>query len=293
MTATVQPTGGLPTARRERAIESSGRRPNRAVYIPLVLVAAIFLLPLLWLLSIALQDPAGLTSGRLIPDALHWSNFRDAVTVIPFARYAAVSVLLATVQSVLATLSSALVGFGFARLRARGQGVLFMIVIATMMVPPIVTLIPTYLLFARFNLVYTYWPWVMWGIAGSAFLIFLFRQAFSSLPMDLEDAAIIDGCGYLRMFVSVFLPLSKAVCVAGFLLTFTGVWSDFIAPTLFLSDDQTTLAVGLSHGYTTPAGTPLDNALAAGAVLYILPILVVFLVLQRGFVNGFVTSGMK
>lgn len=290
MTTTVQPQAGT---RRHADDDIGGRRPSRALYIPLVLLAILFLIPLLWLLSIALKSPAGLTSSSLIPDGLHWSNFRDAVTVIPFLRYTAVSVLLATVQSVLAVFSSAMVGFGFARLRAPGKGVYFMIVIATMMVPSIVTLIPTYLLFARLDLVYTYWPWVLWGAAGSAFLIFLFRQAFSSLPMDLEDAAILDGCGYFRMFVSVFLPLSKAVCIAGFILTFTGAWADFIAPTLFLSDDQTTLAVGLSHGYTTPAGTPMDNALAAGAILYILPILVLFLVLQRGFVNGFATSGMK
>jgi ABC-type glycerol-3-phosphate transport system permease component len=290
MTTTVQPEVA---AHKRQSDDVGGRPPSRLVYIPLVLLALIFLVPLLWLLSIALKSPGGLTSGSLIPDGLHWSNFHDALTAIPFLRYAAVSVLLATVQSVLAVFSSAMVGFGFARLRAPGKGIYFMIVIATMMVPSIVTLIPTYLLFARLNLVYTYWPWVLWGAAGSAFLIFLFRQSFSSLPSDLEDAAILDGCGYFRMFISVFLPLSKAVCVAGFILTFTGAWADFIAPTLFLSDDQTTLAVGLSHGYTTPAGTPMDNALAAGAILYILPILVLFLVLQRGFVSGFATSGMK
>ncbi|HEY9293757.1 MAG TPA: carbohydrate ABC transporter permease [Microlunatus sp.] len=292
MTATVQQPAAARSAKRPKD-DLGGRRPNPVVYLPLLIIAIGFLIPLLWLLSIALKDPAGLTSGSLIPSGLHWSNFRDAVTTIPFLKYTAISFFLATVQSLLAVFSSALVGFGFARLRAPGRGVYFMIVIATMMVPSIVTLIPTYLLFARLNLVYTYWPWVMWGIAGSAFLIFLFRQAFSNLPMDLEDAAIIDGCGYFRMFISVFLPLTKAVCVAGFILTFTGVWADFIAPTLFLSEDQTTLAVGLSHGYTTPAGTPMDNALAAGAVLYILPILVIFLVLQRGFVSGFATSGMK
>jgi ABC-type glycerol-3-phosphate transport system permease component len=161
------------------------------------------------------------------------------------------------------------------------------------MLPQIVTLIPTYLIFARIHLIYTYWPWVLWGLGGSAFLIFLFRQTFTSMPMDLEDAAIIDGCGYFRIFATIFLPLAKAVTAAGFILSFTAAWGDFIAPSLFLSQDQTTLAVGLSNGYQTSAGTPLNNALAAGAILYILPVLLLFVVAQRAFIGGFMTSGLK
>lgn len=271
----------------------SRHRRHTGVYIALTAVCVVFVVPLLWLLSIALKDAAGLGSGSWLPTSLHWSNFKDAWTLIPFGRYALTSFVLATVQSVLATLSSAFVGFGFARLRAPGKRALFMLVIATMMVPPIVTLIPTYLIFARVHLVYTYWPWVFWGIAGSAFLIFLFRQAFTNMPMDLEDAAIMDGCSYYRMFISIFLPLSKAVCTVGFILSFAGAWGDFIAPTLFLSQSQTTLAVGLSQGYVTPAGTPLYNTLAAGTILFILPVLALFVVAQRGFIGGFVTSGMK
>ncbi|HVX44292.1 MAG TPA: carbohydrate ABC transporter permease [Mycobacteriales bacterium] len=263
------------------------------MYAILVIVSVIFIIPLLWLVSIAFKNAGELASSSFFPHKLRWSNFRDAWTVIPFGHYALVSVLLATVQAVLATLSSAMVGFGFARLRAHGKRALFLIVVATLMLPQIVTVIPTYLIFARIHLIYTYWPWVLWGLAGSAFLIFLFRQAFTSMPIDLEDAAIIDGCGYFRIFATIFLPLGKAVLVTGFILSFTGAWGDFIAPSLFLSDDQTTLAVGLSNGYQTPQGTPLYNALAAGAVLYVLPIVVLFVIAQRAFIGGFVTSGMK
>jgi ABC-type glycerol-3-phosphate transport system permease component len=264
-----------------------------ATYAVLAVVSVLFIIPLLWLLSIAFKNAGELASGSLLPHSLRWANFHDALTVIPFGRYALTSFLLATVQSVLATLSSAMVGFGFARLRARGKKPLFLVVVATLMLPQIVTLIPTYLIFARIHLIYTYWPWVLWGLAGSAFLIFLFRQTFTSMPMDLEDAAIIDGCGYFRIFATIFLPLAKAVTVTGFILSFTAAWGDFIAPSLFLSQDQTTLAVGLSNGYTTPQGTPLDNALAAGAFIYILPVLLLFVVAQRAFIGGFVTSGLK
>jgi len=264
-----------------------------ATYAVLIIVSVIFLIPLLWLLSIAFKNAGELASSSWLPHALRWSNFHDAVTLIPFGRYVATSILLSVVQATLATLSSAMVGFGFARLRARGKRPLFLIVIATLMLPQIVTLIPTYLIFARVHLIYTYWPWVLWGLAGSAFLIFLFRQVFTNMPMDLEDAAIIDGCGYFRIFATIFLPLAKAVLVTGFILSFTAAWGDFIAPSLFLSQDQTTLAVGLSNGYQTSAGTPLNNALAAGAVLYILPILLLFVIAQRAFIGGFITSGLK
>lgn len=264
-----------------------------ATYTTLVVISVLFLIPLLWLLSIAFKNAGELSSGSWLPHSLRWVNFHDAVTLIPFGRYAITSFLLSLVQGTLATLSSAMVGFGFARLRARGKRALFLIVVATLMLPQIVTLIPTYLIFARVHLIYTYWPWVLWGLAGSAFLIFLFRQVFSTLPMDLEDAAIIDGCGYFRIFATIFLPLTKAAVVTGFILSFTAAWGDFIAPSLFLSQDQTTLAVGLSNGYQTSAGTPLNNALAAGAILYILPIVLLFVVAQRAFMGGFVTSGLK
>jgi multiple sugar transport system permease protein len=264
-----------------------------AIYTVLTVVSVLFVVPLLWLLSIAFKNAGELSSAAWLPHSLRWANFHDALTLIPFGRYALTSLRLATVQGALATLSSAMVGFGFARLRARGKRPLFLVVVATLMLPQIVTLIPTYLIFARIHLIYTYWPWVLWGLGGSAFLIFLFRQTFTSMPMDLEDAAIIDGCGYFRIFATIFLPLAKAVTAAGFILSFTAAWGDFIAPSLFLSQDRTTLAVGLSNGYQTSAGTPLNNALAAGAILYILPVLLLFVVAQRAFIGGFMTSGLK
>ena len=165
--------------------ESAPRKA--AIYTVLTVVSVLFVVPLLWLLSIAFKNAGELSSAAWLPHSLRWANFHDALTLIPFGRYALTSLLLATVQGALATLSSAMVGFGFARLRARGKRPLFLVVVATLMLPQIVTLIPTYLIFARIHLIYTYWPWVLWGLGGSAFLIFLFRQTFTSMPMDLED----------------------------------------------------------------------------------------------------------
>src|SRR5262249_20275663 len=154
-------------------------------------------------------------------EAPQWGNFTEAVTRINFLAYTGNSLFLSTTYAVLITISSALVGFGFARLRGPGQRWLFTVVLATMMLPAILTLIPTYAMFVQLPLVNPYWPWVLWGLAASPFLIFLFRQFFTAIPKDLEDAAIIDGCGYGRIFWRIFLPLSRPVLLTSLLLSFT------------------------------------------------------------------------
>src|SRR5206468_13046902 len=121
-----------------------------------------------------------------------WANFARALTMIDYGRYARNSVFLATIFAVLTTARSALMGFGFARLRGWGKGPLFVVMLSTMMLPPILTIIPTYMIFSRLGMVYNYWPWVMWGLASNPLLSFLYRQFFASIPLELEDAAIID-----------------------------------------------------------------------------------------------------
>jgi ABC-type glycerol-3-phosphate transport system permease component len=165
--------------------------------------------------------------------------------------------------------------------------------LSTMMLPQIVTLIPTYMLFARLGLIDTYWPWILWGLGASPYLVFLFRQFFTAIPAELEEAAILDGCGYGRIFWSIFLPLSGPVIVTAFLLSFTGVWGDYITPALLLNQDNTTLAVGLTNGYLDAHGNGLATIQAAGALVYIIPEIVVFFFAQRYFVRGIVTSGLK
>jgi ABC-type glycerol-3-phosphate transport system permease component len=222
-----------------------------------------------------------------------WDNFVQAVSVVNFWTYAGNSVFLATAFATLSTLTSALVGFGFARLKGPGKRQLFLLMLSTMMLPSIVTLMPTYVIFADLNLVGTYWPWVLWGLASSPFMVFLYRQFFSAIPVELEEAAIIDGCGYIRIFWRIFLPLSLPVIMTVFLLSFVSVWGDYIGPTLFLSQDNTTLSVAMSAGYADPHGNALINLQAAGALIYIVPEIVVFFFAQRYFVRGIVTSGLK
>jgi ABC-type glycerol-3-phosphate transport system permease component len=161
------------------------------------------------------------------------------------------------------------------------------------MLPPILTAIPTYILFARIGLINTYWPWLFWGLAASPFLIFLFRQFFASIPKELEEAAILDGCSYWRIYWQIFMPLSTPVIITAVLLSFTMTWGDWFTPSIFLSSDNTTLAVALRTSYTDSHGNQLLNIVAAGSIIYMLPVLLLFFGAQRYFVRGIVTTGLK
>ncbi|MFB6720627.1 carbohydrate ABC transporter permease [Kribbella sp. NPDC056345] len=264
-------------------------------YVLLLALAVLFAGPFGWLLLAALKTRAewAAVPARILPSEAQWQNFTQALTDINFLAYTANSLFLSTVYAVLVTATSAFVGFGFARLRGRGKHALFLVVLSTMMLPQILTLLPTYVLFARIGLVNTYWPWVLWGLGASPYLVFLFRQFFAAIPRELEDAAIVDGCGWLRMFVRIFLPLSWPALVTSLLLSFTWTWGDYIAPALLLDVDHTTLSVAITAWYRDPRGSAIPTVQAAGAALYMIPVLLIFLFAQRYFIRSVVTSGIK
>jgi multiple sugar transport system permease protein len=268
-------------------------RRSRLALVVLVIVAVLLTAPFVELLISALTPSSAIAANRWLPSVFRWADITDAISYIPFWDLARNSVILSSMFAILTTFSSAITGYGFARMRGPGKKILFGVLIMTMMVPPIVTLIPTYLLFSRLGLVGTYWPWVLWGAAGTPYMIFLYRQFFSSLPKELEEAAILDGAGRIRIFAQIFLPLSRPLVVTAFVLAFNAVWGDFIGPNLFLNSGNTTLAVGISSGYTNQQGYPLYNLTAAGAMLYVIPVVVLFLLAQRSYVRGFANAGLK
>lgn len=263
--------------------------------VALIVFSIIFVAPFVWLIVTALKETSELNAFPIhwLPLQPQWGNLLQALTVIDYGQYAWNSFFLAALFAVLTTATSALVGFGFARLRGWGKGPLFIVMLSTMMLPPILTTIPTYMMFSKIGLVYTYWPWVLWGLSASPFLAFLYRQFFAGIPLELEDAAIIDGCGYGRIFWRIFLPLSKPVTATVAIFSFQWVWGDWFAPDIFLSADNTTLAVAMSAGYTDPHGNILTNVLSAGTLFYTLPVFVLFFVAQRYFVQGIVMTGLK
>jgi ABC-type glycerol-3-phosphate transport system permease component len=277
--------------------KSSARQQRKAVfiYIVLLVLAIIFIAPFAWLIITSLKTTSELSAFpvEFLPAVPQWGNFVQAFTQINYLAYTGNSLIVSITYSVLVAFSSAFVGFGFARLRGRGKKQLFMLMLSTMMLPQIVTAIPTYILFSHIGLIDTYWPWVFWGLGSSPFLVFLFRQFFSAIPVDLDEAAILDGCSYFRIFWRIYLPLSMPVVATALVLSFTTTWGDFFTQQLFLNQDNATLAVAIASGYLDPHGNPLTVLQAAGSIFYILPILVVFFFAQKAFVRGIVTSGIK
>jgi multiple sugar transport system permease protein len=274
---------------------AKGRLSAGAIYVLLMALAVLFVGPFVWLLLAALKtrDEWAAVPMHILPQQAQWGNFVHALTDINFPAYAVNSLFLSTMYAVLVTASSAAVGFGFARLRGSGKRGLFLVLLSTMMLPQILTLLPTYVLFSKLGLVNTYWPWVLWGFAASPYLIFLFRQFFAAIPRELEDAAIIDGCGWTRIFLRIFLPLSRPVLITSFLLSFIWTWGDYIAPALLLDVDHTTLSVAITAWYRDPHGNAIPTVQAAAAALYVLPALLIFLFAQRYFVRSVVASGVK
>ena len=249
---------------------------------------------MIWLFLAAIKTLGDISAVpvRIFPTIPQWGNFHDAFTIFPWLTYAWHSLFLSTVFAGLTVLSSATVGFGFARLRGPGKGLLFMVMLSTIMLPSIATLIPTYIIFSKIDLIYTYWPWVLWGLASSPFCTFLFRQFFASIPVESGRSGLAGWLWVRQNLLGIFLPLSKAVMAVVFLLSFQGVWSDYITPALLLDIDGTTLAVRVATGYADPTGSTMPNLLAAGALLYAL-VVVLFVVLQRFLVQGIVTTGLE
>ncbi len=270
-------------------------RTNMVIYLVLLVLASLFLAPVAWMVVTALKSYGELAAYPIHwwPAVPQWNNFVQAVTMIPFLQEAGTSLFLSTSYALLVTLSSALVGFAFARLPGRGKKFLFVVMISTIMLPQTLTLIPTYVLFAHFQLIDTYWPWILWGLASAPYMSFLFRQFFLGIPKELEQAAVMDGCGYFRIFWQIFLPLSLPVIVTVFVISFTATWGDWFAPKLFLSQDNTTLAVAMANGYVDAHSDIFTNVLSAGSILFVAPVLLLFFFAQRFYVRSIVSGSLK
>lgn len=267
-------------------------------FIVVVLLTLAFSLPSIWLVLTSFKRETEYASYpiHVFPAIPQYINYIVAVTAFPYLQYFWHTAALAGIYVSLVVLSSAAAGFGFARYRAVPErGFLFSIVVATMMVPQLVTLVPQFMLFSKLGLTNNYWPWVLWGISASPFHIFLFRQFFLGIPRDLEDAAEVDGCGRFRIFWQIFLPNSLPAIAASAIFAFTWVWGDWLYPTLFLSDDITTLAVKLATAtaYVDPQNNPYITLTMAGVCLYVVPMVVIFFLAQKYIIQGVVTTGLK
>ncbi|MCX7796293.1 MAG: carbohydrate ABC transporter permease, partial [bacterium] len=220
------------------------------VYVLLIISSIIILIPVFWMLSTALKEDSEvyLFPPEWIPKRLYISNFIRALTFLPFGRYFLNTGLITFLSVIGQLISSSLVAFGFARLRARGKDLLFMLVLSTMMIPSQITMIPIFVLFKLLNWVDTFKPLIIPNFFGGAFFIFLLRQFYMTIPIELDDAAKIDGCSYFGIYTKIVLPLTKPALATVAIFTFMWTWNDFMGPLIYLnSREKLTLSLALSR----------------------------------------------
>lgn len=282
------------------------------------LVAFVFLLPLVWMFTTSLMpkdrstsasisplpklvDDSGKTISPLTPryyGALtHQAgeNYSEVMEtpVADFRRYMRNSVVVAVLSVIGITISSAVAAYGFSRIRWKGRDALFVLVLATMMIPFTVVMAPQYLFFKQLGWIGTFRPLWVPAWFGGAFSIFLLRQFFLGIPRELDEAARIDGCGHLGIFCRVILPLSKPALTVVALLHFIWCWNEFVQPLIFLNhQDMYTAALGLQMFQSQHGGVPWTIVMAA-CVIVVLPIILLFLLAQRMLVDGIATQGLK
>ena len=256
--------------------------------------AILFTIPFLWMVSTSLKAPADilLVPPKWIPDPIVWRNYPEAWTSLPFNKFL-LNTCTITLFSIIGTVFSCpLVAFSFSRLRFPGRDFWFVVLIATMMLPMHVTMIPRFILFQKLGWLNTFNPLIVPAYFGSAFYIFLLRQFFMTLPRELDDAAVIDGCNTFGIYWQIILPLAKPALAAVAVFSFISNWNAFLAPLIYLTDmEKMTIAVGLQMfrgQYTTEM-----HLLMAASTVAVLPILIVFFIAQKYFIQGIVLTGMK
>lgn len=265
------------------------------LYGTLALFGAMFLVPFLWIVSTSLKGNEEIFAvpPRWIPSDLRWGNYLTVFERMPFLAYMRNSLFVTILTMVGVVGSSSLVAYAFACLRWPGRNMLFVVLLATMMLPMQVTMIPVFVIFKELGWLNTYNPLIVPAFfGGGAFNIFLLRQFFLGVPRDIADAARIDGCSEFRIYWNIMLPLAKPALATVGILTFMFSWNDFLGPLIYLSDKMKgTLALGLSMfvgQYQTEWAL-----LMAASVLMMLPMLILFFVFQKYFIRGFMMSGIK
>lgn len=263
----------------------------------LITATALFMLPFFWMIITSVKTkPQVLTYPPIyIPDPIVWRNYIDALTFLPFGRYFLNTLTIAVFVILGDLLSCTLVGYGFARLRFPGRDALFMVLISTMMVPFAVRLLPLFLIFKQLGWINTFYPLIVPAFFGTPFFIFLVRQFFRGIPQDLVDAARIDGASEIGIWWRIMLPLARPVIVVIIIFAFQQVWNDFLAPLVYLSDNtKYTVALGL-NALVSQSGeaTELWHWLMAASLAVISPMVVIFAVGQRYFVQGIALTGIK
>ena len=264
------------------------------VYGILIALSVIVLVPAAWMLSTALKPQSQIFAFPpvYIPHPLLWSNFVDALTAEPFDLYARNTFLLVIVNVIGQLLSCTLIAYGFARLRFPGRNVLFMVMLATLLIPPQVTMIPLFILFRTLGWVDTYLPLTVPAFFGNPFYVFLLRQYMLTLPYELDEAARMDGCNTWQILYKILVPLCWPPLTIVVVFTFTDVYNDFLEPLIYLSDpSKFTLAIGLANFVGRYSSN--WNYLMAASLVFLVPLLITYYFAQRHLIGGIASFGLK
>lgn len=267
---------------------------NSLVHVVLLLGVTLMFIPLFWTISTSLKSPGEvfLFPPKWIPGEIHLENYIEATTKIPFFRYALNTTFITGMAIIGKVISVTLVAFAFSRLRWWGRDVLFIVMLATMMLPPHITLIPQFILFRNLHWIDTYLPLIVPDFFGGPWLTFLVRQYFMTLPRELDDAARIDGCSNFGVYWRIIMPMAKPAVIMIIIFVFNGVWNEFLMPLIYIhSPEKYTLALGLRF-FQGEASNDW-HLLMAASLLTMLPVLILFFSMQRYFMQGIVFTGVK
>lgn len=264
------------------------------VYLFLCLGAILMIGPFLWTLSTSLKGGGAVMQipPQFIPEPVYWFNYVKVWEQIEFFRYTINSIVITVLIVTGSIFSGSFAGFGFSRMKFKGQGLVFFTALATLIMPYQALMIPIYFIWRKLGLLNTYVPLILPAYLGSAFGIFLFRQFFKSLPGELFESATIDGCNPFRIYRSIYLPLAVPAMATLGIFEFMGAWGEILKPLIYItSKEKYTLALGLL--YIRGQYVADMELICAGAVLMIIPVVLVFLAAQKYFIQGIASTGLK
>jgi multiple sugar transport system permease protein len=266
-----------------------------ARHVVLIIGSCMMLFPFLWMVGISLGTQSQLYQNppQWIPNPVLVENYPSALRLLNFTAYLGNTAFITVLSLLGQLLSVTMVAFAFARLRWPGRNALFVVLLATMMIPPQVTQIPLYIIWRGLGAIDTYWPLIVPSYFGDAYLIFFARQFFMTIPIDMEDAARVDGCGYRDIYFKIMLPMSIPLILTVSLFAILWNWNDFYGPLIYLtSPEKFTLQLGLQTFSTSQYRLNFPYFMAAATVI-VLPIIVIFLFGQRYFIRSIVLTGLK
>ena len=270
---------------------------NRSIlYLILLMATACCITPFLWMVSTSFKtiNEAFQMPPSFIPKKWVFKNYPEGWAYADFTRYTINTVIIAVSATIGVIVSSSFVAYGFSRFKARLSGLLFTVLLATIMLPSQVTLIPQYLLFTKLRWVNTYLPLIVpaW-LGGGVFNIFLFVQFFKTMPKEIDEAAIVDGANSFQTYVFILLPMVKPVILAVGVMSLVYNWNDFFLPLIYLNSmDKFTIAIGLQF-FSSVYGSMRVDMMMAVATITLLPVLLIFFICQKYFIEGIKLSGLK